>query len=327
MTFSDIEFRSALGNFATGITVITAKDFGDDGYVGITANSFNSVSINPPLVLWSCAKSVRSLPVYEAAEYYAVNILASDQIEVSNNFATQQPDKFASVDFAPGIGGVPLLQGCAAVFQCKQKMMYEGGDHIIFVGEVLEFECFEKPPLVFAKGTYALSQPHPALQARTSDEKIDTFVDNYCHYLLLMAAQKFENSFIPIINDAGLNSHYEWRVLAMLNDRNNQTADELAERTPAKYAFVLEVLKGMVDTGLVREFQTNDLDHYALTDNGRQKAGQLLIAARTHESDALKNAGLPEADLKQSLKQLIGSLSDSVTEASSGDLAEQARLS
>lgn len=309
MAFNKIEFRNALGIFATGVTVVTAKDAGGSGYVGITANSFNSVSMDPPLVLWSIGKSARSLPAYEAAGYFAINILASDQIEISNHFATQQPDKFDSIDFQNGIGDVPLLKGCAAVFQCKTKMMYEGGDHIIFVGEVLDFEQFDKPGLVFSEGKYALSQPHPTIKSRAESDEQNGFVDNYAHYLLLMAAQKFENSFIPIINQSGINSHYEWRVLTMLNDRNGQTADELAENTPTKYTFIVEVLNGMIDTGLIDKIQKDGGDYYGLTANGQDKANELLAAARVHEKNALENFSLADSQLKNALKELISGLS------------------
>ena len=89
MAFDTREFRSCLGSFTTGVTVVTSKDL-DQGYVGVTANSFNSVSMDPPLVLWSLGKSARSLPAFEAAKYFAINILASDQMDISNHFATQQ---------------------------------------------------------------------------------------------------------------------------------------------------------------------------------------------------------------------------------------------
>jgi 4-hydroxyphenylacetate 3-hydroxylase, reductase component len=308
MAFNNIEFRNALGNFATGVTVITARDLGDKGYVGITANSFNSVSMDPPLVLWSIGKSARSLPAYEKAGYFAINVLAADQVDISNRFATRQADKFNAIDFRTGVEGLPILNGCAAVFQCQTNMMYEGGDHIIFVGEVLEFESVDKPGLVFSKGKYALSQPHPALKDHIESREQSGFVAAYTHYLLLMAAQAFENSFLPILSQAGINSHYEWRVLALLNDRNGQTADELAEHTPAKYAFISEVLKGMISGGLVEMHKRASVDYFDLTTNGRRKVCELQAAALVHERDALENISLTDMQLKTSLMDLISAL-------------------
>ncbi len=147
-------FRTALGSFATGVTVITAQ--GPDGRpVGLTANSFNSVSLDPPMVLWSLARQARSLPAFQAATHWAVHVLAADQEALSNRFARSGEDKFAGLVLAHGLGGVPLLDGCAARFECRNAFQHEGGDHLIFVGEVLAFERAEREPLLFHAGRYA----------------------------------------------------------------------------------------------------------------------------------------------------------------------------
>lgn len=154
------QFRNVLGHFATGVTVITAKDV-DQGYVGTTASSFNSVSLDPPLILWSIDKSTRSLKAYEQAEHFAVNILAADQLAISNHFAGQMDDKFAGVDYRLSDFGIPLLPGCVATFDCKTAYVYEGGDHYIIVGEVLNFASDdERKALLFHRGAYALAEPH-----------------------------------------------------------------------------------------------------------------------------------------------------------------------
>ena len=307
MAFDTREFRSCLGSFTTGVTVVTSKDL-DGGYVGVTANSFNSVSMDPPLVLWSLGKSARSLPAFETAKYFAINILASDQMDISNHFATQQEDKFGSIQFQNGIDDLPLLAGCAATIQCETSMVYEGGDHIIIVGKVIEFNEFNKPGLAFSKGKYALSQPHPGLESQPCSTDETVFVQNYMHYLLLMAAQQFENSMIPIINKAGINSHYEWRVLAMLNDSDGLSTDDLADNAPAKYAFMVDVLSGMVDNGLVQTVKKDGVDYYGLTIDGKQKANELLALARAHEEAILENVSLDGDQLKASLKEIVLSL-------------------
>ncbi|WOE74584.1 enoyl-CoA hydratase-related protein [Alterisphingorhabdus coralli] len=151
-SFDPRTFRDALGQFATGVTIVTARS--EDGTpVGVTANSFNSVSLDPPLVLWSLAKTSRCMPVFETAEEFAVHILASDQDDLSNRFASRTEDKFAGLNV--GETGLPLLEGCTARFRCKTRHAYEGGDHIIFVGEVVGFEHDDKPPLLFHGGDYA----------------------------------------------------------------------------------------------------------------------------------------------------------------------------
>ena len=147
-------FRHALGNFATGVTIVTTLD--PEGQpVGLTVSSFNSVSLDPPLILWSLDRRANSLAAFTAAPYFAVHVLCSDQMELSNRFAKAGADKFDGIQTEAGLGQIPLLPGCAALFQCATVHQYDGGDHVIFVGEVKIFECADKDPLVFHGGRYA----------------------------------------------------------------------------------------------------------------------------------------------------------------------------
>src|SRR5215207_8565473 len=148
------EFRRALGSFVTGVTVITTRRRTGE-YVGLTANSFNSVSLSPPLVLWSLSLFAPSLPAFQESPYFAVNILAADQTPLSQQFSRRAEDKFTGASFQEGMGGVPLLDGVAASFTCRNECRYYGGDHIIFVGAVVAFEHTDREPLVFARGKYA----------------------------------------------------------------------------------------------------------------------------------------------------------------------------
>lgn len=150
--FDGRAFREALGSFTTGVTVVTTR--GEDGDVGLTANSFNSVSLDPPMVLWSLGKTASSLPAFKAAQHFAVHILSENQQELSNQFATRGIDKFSGVEVGRGPQDVPLLNDCAARFVCKTEYQYEGGDHIIFVGEVLDFSHWDRAPLLFHGGKY-----------------------------------------------------------------------------------------------------------------------------------------------------------------------------
>ncbi len=154
-------FRQALGSFATGVTIITTRKT-DSEPVGLTVNSFNSVSLSPPLVLWSLAKSSRSLPHFTANSHWAVHILAADQQDLSDRFAQSGGKKFTDLNVQHGAGDVPLLSGCAARLECRTQAMYEGGDHLIFIGEVLHFEHTDRPPLVFHAGAYAWALRRPA---------------------------------------------------------------------------------------------------------------------------------------------------------------------
>lgn len=148
--------RNALGAFATGVTIVATRNAeGQD--VGVTANSFNSVSLNPPMVLWSLSRKAMSLPSFQQSPYFAVHVLAADQDDLSRLFATQGANKFQQLSINRGFGNIPLIDGCAARFQCRTAFSYDAGDHIIFVGEVLAFEEFQRPPLLFHAGRYALA--------------------------------------------------------------------------------------------------------------------------------------------------------------------------
>jgi len=154
------DFRDALGCYPTGVAIITAPD-GRGGHVGITANSFASLSLDPPLILWSLDKKAYSRDAFHTAGYFGINVLAADQVELSRHFSKRHMDKFASVDVELGQGGVALIENCVARFECRTHTTYDGGDHIIFVGEVLAFEYDATlPPLAFKGGAYAQTAPH-----------------------------------------------------------------------------------------------------------------------------------------------------------------------
>jgi len=157
--FSATEFRAALGMFATGVTIVTARTF-DGALVGLTANSFNSVSLNPPLVLWSLARAAASLPAFSTGSHYAINILSAQQKALAKQFAARDVDRFANVEFVPGVSGAPLLAGAAATFECFNRSRYEEGDHVIFVGEVER--CSHRAgasPLLFHGGKFYTEHP------------------------------------------------------------------------------------------------------------------------------------------------------------------------
>uniref|UniRef100_UPI003BAC36EF flavin reductase family protein n=1 Tax=Stappia sp. TaxID=1870903 RepID=UPI003BAC36EF len=155
-------FRAALGRFVTGVTIVTTLD-ASGRPVGLTANSFNSVSLDPPMVLWSLARRSANLPLFEGASHYAINILAADQHALSDRFARSVEDRFAGVDWTPGVCGMPVLAGVTAVFECVNDTRVDGGDHVVFLGRVEAFEEQDRVPLVFHSGRYA--RPHYALPA------------------------------------------------------------------------------------------------------------------------------------------------------------------
>jgi flavin reductase (DIM6/NTAB) family NADH-FMN oxidoreductase RutF len=157
--FSKAEFRAALGMFATGVTIVTARSSTGE-LVGLTANSFNSVSMAPPLVLWSLARSATSMHAFSTGSHYAINILGADQQALALRFASRDADRFAGVDFVDGVAGAPLLAGAAATFECFNRSRYEEGDHVIFVGEVER--CTQRAgtsPLLFHGGKFYTEHP------------------------------------------------------------------------------------------------------------------------------------------------------------------------
>jgi flavin reductase (DIM6/NTAB) family NADH-FMN oxidoreductase RutF len=150
--------RNALGRFATGVTVVTTRT-ADGKLEGLTANSFSAVSLDPPLVLWSLRASAPSLPSFEVAGHFAVNVLSASQHGLCRRFATPSRDKFESVQHAPGLGGCPLLAGALATFECSTDSHVAGGDHVIFFGRVRRAAFADGAPLIFSAGTYGTHAP------------------------------------------------------------------------------------------------------------------------------------------------------------------------
>jgi flavin reductase (DIM6/NTAB) family NADH-FMN oxidoreductase RutF len=158
-SFSPIEFRASLAMFATGVTIVTARS-AEGELIGLTANSFNSVSLNPPLVLWSLAQSAASMATLSTGSHYAINILAADQKELAQRFSAKREGRWTDVAWTEGIGGAPLLTGAAATFECFNRSRYEEGDHVIFVGEVER--CSHRDgaaPLLFHGGKFYTEHP------------------------------------------------------------------------------------------------------------------------------------------------------------------------
>lgn len=147
--------RTALGRFATGVTLITCVDAQGER-IGLTANSFNSLSLDPALVLWSLRQASPSLPAFQAARSFAVNVLAEAQVDLSRRFASQHGDKFGEGVWSSGSSGAPLLAGCAAVFECETVSHQVAGDHVLFIGRVLQFSEAPIAPLLFQAGHYRM---------------------------------------------------------------------------------------------------------------------------------------------------------------------------
>ena len=162
--------RRVLGSFVTGVTVVTTCD-GDGAPHGFTANSFTSVSLDPPLVLVCVGHAVEGLEVYRECGGFAVNILADSQQVISETFATERPNRFAGVRWREGVHGSPILEGCVAFLECAPEQRIEAGDHMILIGRVLASEHSAGRPLAFCRGSY-LSLPPESADVMREDGRV-----------------------------------------------------------------------------------------------------------------------------------------------------------
>lgn len=293
------QFRQALGAFATGVTIVTTCDeSGQD--VGLTANSFNSVSLNPPLVLWSLARKARSHAAFARCEYFAVHILAADQEALSARFATAGADKFSGLEITRGAGGVPLLDSCAARFVCRTNYRYEGGDHEIFVGEVLDFEHFPKPPLVYQRGQYAVAVARP--RAPAPGDTPSEFGKDFLVYLLGLAHALSMRRILPVVAERGLDEN-EYFVLVALIMEDGRSADEidgLLQITNRR--LTADLLAGLARKGFVRD----DAGKIYLTEGGRKTALEVLALSKLVEEESTRQIDHAEVALmKRVLRQTI----------------------
>jgi flavin reductase (DIM6/NTAB) family NADH-FMN oxidoreductase RutF/DNA-binding MarR family transcriptional regulator len=301
-------FRSALGAFATGVTIVTTRD-GRGRDIGLTANSFNSVSLDPPMVLWSLAKSARSLPAFLAASHFAVHVLAADQEELSLRFATRGSAKFSGLDLERSASQVPLLRGCSARFQCRTAFRHEGGDHVIFVGAVEAFDQSDRPPLVFHGGRYALAvQKEPLPQSpQESAEPDSSFSQDFLIYLLGRAQFQLFLSLRRDLEQHGL-SEVQWFVLSILgvvDDRTVAELDRLLWYTGHRVTY--ELLASLTAAGFADLHGSYDPHaRVTLTETGRRAVIELVAAAKAAEDDAERSLGTAEARiLKRALRAII----------------------
>jgi len=159
MDEKSIALRRAFSKFATGVAVVTTSGK-DDNPVGLTINSFSSVSLDPALVLWSLVNSSPNLDVFRNASHFAINILSNEQREISEIFARPSDDRFANIHWHRGIAGLPVIRNTIATFECHRTMTIEAGDHVVFFGEVQDCEQCDLEPLLFFSGKYGTAHVH-----------------------------------------------------------------------------------------------------------------------------------------------------------------------
>ena len=300
---SDVrEFRAALGAFATGVTVITTLD-AEARPVGVTANSFNSVSLDPPMVLWSLAKTSLSKQAFCTSGHFAIHVLSSKQQHLSNNFARSGAEKFASIPWCQGQLRSPILDEYAALFECRTVHQYEGGDHIILVGEVVAFDSKKENPLLFHAGQYAEARPKPTTASKRGIAIHEgRFTDEFLLYLVSRAHFQSSRPVRAKLAALGL-SQDDYMALALLSMNAPATAREIAKRLEHT-GFIVEEkqLDAMVGCGLLMK----TAGQFDLAKTGRNYLVAVLAVAKAFEDDLLDHFTSGEiADVKNFLKKLI----------------------
>ncbi len=240
-------------------------------------------------------KTAKSSPIFEAATHFAVNILASDQLEMSNHFARQQVDKFADIEWESGIGGAPIFPNCAGRFQCETYDKFDGGDHWIFIGKVVSFDDFGRSPLCFHQGSYSMVFNHPGDASKTEENTAESAAGermlNHSFFLMLMAIRAYQSKYRPKLEALDLRL-IESRCLLVLSDQPNLNADELVMHVNAPITEVHEALGNLIDRGLIVPIG----GRYELTDEGNDKASQCWNLAGEHAVEAFKDFSQEQVD-------------------------------
>ncbi|WP_095059476.1 p-hydroxyphenylacetate 3-hydroxylase reductase component [Pseudomonas sp. Irchel s3f7] len=302
--FDTRAFRRALGNFATGVTVVTATS--PDGVrAGVTANSFNSVSLDPPLVLWSLDKRSSSLEIFQQASHFAVNVLAADQIDLSNQFARPSDDKFEGILIEQGIGSTPLLKDCAARFVCEMHEQVEGGDHVIVIGKVVAFEDCGRSPLLYHQGVYSMVLPHTSMtqkvESRPASSVFQGRLAHNIYYLLTQAVRGYQADYQPKQLSTGLRTSEARMLMVLENDAALSLAD-LQREVAMPMREIEEAVANLKRKGLV----TDSGERYVLTSSGRDQAESLWRIAREQQDKVFAAFSEEQLDsFKHALKTII----------------------
>ncbi|MBC3387537.1 MULTISPECIES: p-hydroxyphenylacetate 3-hydroxylase reductase component [unclassified Pseudomonas] len=303
-TFDTRAFRRALGNFATGVTVVTAAT--EDGRkVGVTANSFNSVSLDPPLILWSIDKRSSSHDVFEAASHFAVNVLAADQIDLSNNFARPKDDRFAEIEFEAGEGGAPVFVDCSARFHCEKFQQVDGGDHWIMIGKVVAFDDFGRSPLLYHQGAYSMVLPHTRMTKREEGQSPSSHfqgrLSHNLYYLMTQALRAYQASYQPRQLSTGLRTS-EARMLMVLENDAGLNLCDLQREVAMPVREIEEAVANLKRKGLV----SDEGERVRLTVKGIDETEGLWAIAKEQQDKVFGQFSEEQVEhFKQVLKGVI----------------------
>lgn len=296
--------RDAFGAFAPGVTIVTTRA-ADNRPIGMTANSFSSLSLSPPMVLWSLAKTSSSVEAFRMARHFAAHILASEQEDLSTRFATRGIDKFERIDLEAGPDAIPLLRECSGRFVCRTAFQHEGGDHVIIVGEVLDFTHSDKPPLIFHGGRYGTLLRREASAPEPVHPDSPLSPDDL---ILLLARGYYE-----IRRDATRArrrlgwSEAEYVAMSVLGRQDGQSLARIGAFLESRGVdFTGKLMEDLASRGLVTLTQDQDLPSRAsLTGEGRRLIVRIMAMLKAGEADAAETLDPSEIRL---LKQLLRKL-------------------
>lgn len=280
-------FRRALGDYATGVAIVTAMADGEP--CGLTSNSFAAVSLDPPLVLWSIRRESASFGVFAACPQFSVNVLAADQTALSQRFAKSGPGKFAGVDWTLAPGGAPALGGAAARFDCGSAQAYDGGDHLILLGEVEAFQRWDRAPLLFSRGRYAVVADHPDARPLDPAAAGAAPLSQQLIRAYSTLAARLERGRRASGLGLGL---LQARLLKAIEARPGSRLDDLAPELLTAWEDARLALLALGDLGLATVAEDGRI---ALTGAGARRAAE--VADHAHAEEAALLDGLPPDDL------------------------------
>lgn len=281
--------RRCLGQYATGVTVVTSQVGGCP--IAMTANSFTSVSLDPPLVSWSVKRSSQSYPKFAVASGFVVNILAEDQVDISRNFGRSAGDKFAGIAWRPGLEGMPLLEGVAALFECEVVDRLDGGDHLIIIGRVARFERHERSVLLFAQGRYAVARDHPAMQPAMESSVARGPTEDFIAGLMYRAYGALAQQMEAVQREQGY-TPAEARIMGAVATFPARTVAELLPELYLGEAATETAVARLVELEIVGIDADGRL---SMTLVGTSRLGELLAALGRQQADVLE--GLPQGDI------------------------------
>lgn len=303
--FNGRALRDAFGSFATGVTIVTTSGPGGAD-IGLTANSFSSVSLDPPMVLWSLARTSTNIDAFRHSAHFAVHILSADQEALSARFASKVANRFEGLALDRGPSDIPLLQDCMARFTCRLAYQYEGGDHVIFVGEIVDFSHSASKPLVFHGGRYGMLLPKQSAAAVSAEEFSNLSSDDLL-YQVSNAYLRTRQAVVDELEQHGWTAE-EYAVLSIVGREDGLCMPEIVARSEQVrgQAISAAIVQKLIGRGLLHEVDAKEGQaSVRLTPEGRLCVMELIAIRKS--SEAQVQAALDPSEV-QLLKHLLARL-------------------